>query len=126
MCKRTIYDDLNAFNTSHNYLANKNVIMQGQGSFIAGGQLKQTTGDWAGKGPDTAATSFRFSRLYPQFKSLKWNNFVMRGDFLDNNGERPTEYYFHGNGRDNHGQSFLLGHIRPVGWKGGHRHIKTP
>ena len=34
--------------------------------------------------------------------------------------------YFHGNGRDNHGQSFLLGHIRPVGWKGGHRHIKTP
>lgn len=93
-------DDLNAFNTSHNYLANKNVIMQGQGSFIAGGQLKQTTGDWAGKGPDTAATSFRFSRLYPQFKSLKWNNFVMRGDFLDNNGERPTEYYFHGNGRD--------------------------
>ena len=93
-------DDLNAFNTSHNYLANKDVIMQGQGSFIAGGELKQTTGDWAGKGPDTAATSFRFSRLYPQFKSLKWNNFVMRGDFLDNNGERPTEYYFHGNGRD--------------------------
>ena len=26
---------------------------------------------------------------------------------------------FHGNGRDNHGQSFLLGHIRPLGGKEG-------
>ena len=93
-------EDLTKFNTYNANLSNKDVTIVGSGSFIAGGELKQSTGDYAGKGPDTAATSFRFSRLYPNFKSLKWNNLIFRGDFLDNNGTYTTEYMFHGNGHN--------------------------
>ena len=93
-------EDLTKFNTYNANLSNKDVTIVGSGSFIAGGELKQSTGDYADKGHDTAATSFRFSRLYPNFKSLKWNNLIFRGDFLDNNGTYTTEYMFHGNGHD--------------------------
>ena len=46
--------DLTAFNTYKANLSNKNVTIAGSGSFIAGGELKQSTGAYAGKGPDTA------------------------------------------------------------------------
>ena len=92
-------DDLKAFNTVSTNLANKDVTISGVGTFIAGGEHYQY--DEKGKlisGKEEVDKSFRFSRLYPQFKSLKWSNVIFRGDFKDKNQKYTTEYYIHGNG----------------------------
>ena len=91
-------DDLKEFNTMSTNLANKDVTISGVGTFIAGGEHYQYDDKGNRTGKEEVAKSFRFSRLYPQFKSLKWSNVIFRGDFKDKNGAYTTDYYIHGNG----------------------------
>ncbi len=76
-------DDVTVLNTTSSYIQNQDIVIQGTGTFVAGGYAK---------GGDT--NSYRFARVYPNFRSLTWKNIIFRQDFLDNS----NSWYINANG----------------------------
>ncbi|WP_270363990.1 DUF7601 domain-containing protein [Mediterraneibacter faecis] len=77
--------DVDAFNTNKTYATRNNIVIQGTGTFVAGGNAQ---------GSDTS--SYRFARIYPNFKSLTWRNIIFRQDFLNNS----ASWYINANGHN--------------------------
>ena len=77
--------DVDAFNTNKTYATRNNIVIQGTGTFVAGGNAQ---------GSDTS--SYRFARIYPNFKSLTWRNIIFRQDFRNNS----ASWYINANGHN--------------------------
>ena len=77
-------DDVDVLNTASSDIQDKDIVIQGTGTFVAGGN--ETGGD---------QNSDRFSRIYPKFQSLTWKNIIFRRDFLNND----KTWYINANGR---------------------------
>ena len=75
--------DVTALNTTGTNIQNKDIVIQGTGTFVAGGNAKRE-----------GTSSYRFARVYPNFRSLTWKNIIFRQDFLDNS----NSWYINANG----------------------------
>ena len=78
-------DDVNVLNISSTSIQNIDIVIQGTGTFVAGGDAK---------GGDK--NSYRFARVYPNFKSLTWKNIIFRQDFANNS----DSWYINANGHN--------------------------
>ena len=78
-------EDVTALNTTSTNIQKKDIVIQGTGTFVAGGNAQ---------GGDTS--SYRFARVYPNFRSLTWKNIIFRQDFLNNS----TSWYINANGHN--------------------------
>ena len=76
-------DDVDVLNTASSHIQDKDIVIQGTGTFVAGGNAKKE-----------GASSYRFARVYPNFKSLTWKNIIFRQDFLNNS----DSWYINANG----------------------------
>ena len=59
--------DVTALNTTGTNIQNKDIVIQGTGTFVAGGNAKRE-----------GTSSYRFARVYPNFRSLTWKNIIFR------------------------------------------------